>query len=93
MADISNVDAAVIKDLYERLENLPCETIPLPFNISPVSTVDSNHVACSPDYDPNPVLDELGVFTVINFTQCLTTLDLFNEVLGMMASCTYAREI
>lgn len=24
MADISNVDAATIKDLYERLESLPC---------------------------------------------------------------------
>ena len=26
MADISNVDTATIKDLYERLENLPCKT-------------------------------------------------------------------
>lgn len=28
MADISNVSAAVIKDLYERLESLNCKTNP-----------------------------------------------------------------
>lgn len=30
MADISNVNAAVIKDLYERLEGLGCKTPPHP---------------------------------------------------------------
>lgn len=30
MADISNVDTATIKDLYERLESLSCKTIPIP---------------------------------------------------------------
>lgn len=30
MADISNVDTATIKDLYERLESLSCKTTPLP---------------------------------------------------------------
>lgn len=29
MADISNVDTATIKDLYERLESLPCKTAPI----------------------------------------------------------------
>lgn len=28
MADISNVDTATIKDLYERLESLPCKAAP-----------------------------------------------------------------
>lgn len=28
MADISNVDAATIKDLYTRLESLPCKNFP-----------------------------------------------------------------
>lgn len=34
MADISNVNASVIKDLYERLESLPCKKnlrYPLPY--------------------------------------------------------------
>lgn len=29
MADISNVDTATIKDLYERLESLPCKATPI----------------------------------------------------------------
>lgn len=34
MADISNVDAATIKDLYTRLESLPCKTTSFLFRMN-----------------------------------------------------------
>lgn len=57
MADISNVNAGVIKDLYERLESLGCMII---FPLPPDARADSN-AFCSPNYDSDPVLDELAM--------------------------------
>lgn len=55
MADISDVNTTTIKDLYERLESLPCEnTLPL----ARVTHVDSNLTSSSPNHDPHFVLDE-----------------------------------
>lgn len=34
MADISDVDVAVIKDLYQRLETLSCRMLPLWLSLS-----------------------------------------------------------
>lgn len=38
MADISNVDAATIKDLYTRLESLPCKIISFLSHMNPKLT-------------------------------------------------------
>lgn len=52
MADISDVDSANIKDLYERLESLPCE-IPFSYWLHMSILIPS-----SPNHDPHSVLDE-----------------------------------
>lgn len=52
MADISDVDSANIKDLYERLESLPCEIFLPQWLHSSILTPPS------PNHDPHFVLDE-----------------------------------
>jgi hypothetical protein len=55
MADISDVDSANIKDLYERLESLPCE-ISFPYGLQM-----SILTFTSPNHDPHSVLEEQRV--------------------------------
>lgn len=48
MADISGVNVAVIKDLYQRLESLGCRRLPFPLSLSKLTLLtisSSNHDA------------------------------------------------
>ena len=48
MADISDVNVAVIRDLYQRLESLSCRRLPLPLSLSNFTQLtisSSNHDA------------------------------------------------
>ena len=48
MADISDVNVAVIRDLYQRLESLSCRRLPLPLSLSSstqLTIFSSNHDA------------------------------------------------
>jgi hypothetical protein len=50
MADISNVDVATIRDLYTRLESLPCTFPLIPSEKSKLTVASSHH-------DPRSVLN------------------------------------
>lgn len=54
MADISNLDNATIKDLYERLESLSCKTTLFLAKIGPKNS----NTCVSPNHDPDSVLDK-----------------------------------
>jgi hypothetical protein len=53
MADISDVNAEKIKDLYEKLESLSCKIRVLP---PPIRPTNFDMHGDSPGYDPNFVL-------------------------------------